>query len=199
MDRRSLLKLLAAGALAPPFSPELLAPLRTVHASPSNATTLNKHQHATVVMLADLILPRTETPGALDAGVVDFIDRILTHWYDPPERDRFLEGLSQIDVLSNQRFASDFIALSPDQRHEVLVHLGDGLRRDVESLANHPRGYRGSAPEPNHNFYFTLRQLVLVGYFTSEIGFAQQLHGQVIPARVDFCAPASPESPGAEE
>jgi len=60
--------------------------------------------------------------------------------------------------------------------------------------ASGPRGYRGSPPEPQHNFYLMFRQLTLVGYFTSEPGFTKELHEEIIPGRFDGCVPLAPET-----
>jgi hypothetical protein len=62
-------------------------------------------------------------------------------------------------------------------------------------VANGPRGYRGSLPEPENNFYFMFRQLTLTGYFTSEAGFTQQLHEEIIPGRFDGCIPPASTAP----
>jgi len=204
MHRRDALKLLATAAVSPSLSmpSELFTAFHAAHASLSNPPalqTLNAHQHATVSAMAELILPRTETPGALDARVPEFIDLILTDWYDPPDRNRFLEGLANVETLCRERFTKDFIDLFPPQQKEILLLLGDQLLRDLQSVSTNPRGYRGSAPEPDDNFYLNFRHLVLTGYFTSEVGAKQQLHAQIIPARIDFCAPATADSPGAEE
>jgi len=57
------------------------------------------------------------------------------------------------------------------------------------ALAAEPIGYRGSLPEPEDNFYLMFRQLTLTGYFTSEPGFTQQLHEEIIPGRFEGCVP----------
>jgi hypothetical protein len=194
MDRRSALRLLATVAAVPSLPASGLPAWRSLRASLADSPglrTLNPHQNATVAAMADLLLPRTESPGALDAGVPEFIDLILTDWFDPPERDRFLAGLTEVDALSRQQFSRDFVALSAAQQSEILRLLGAQLLRDLQSVADAPRGYRGSPGEPE-NFYLTFRQLVLTGYFTSQPGATQQLHYQVIPDTHNFCAPLEP-------
>ncbi len=57
------------------------------------------------------------------------------------------------------------------------------------ALANHRRPYRGAVPEPRDNFYLMFRRLTLTGYFTSEVGFTQQLREEIIPGRYDSCVP----------
>lgn len=147
--------------------------------------------------MADLLVPRTETPGALDVRVNEFIDLILSEWFDPPERDGFLAGLAEVDAISRRQFSNSFVELSGAQQSEILRLLGSELLRDLRSAADGPRGYRGSTPEPK-SFYLTFRQLVLSAYFTSQPGATEQLHYQIIPATHNACAPLDPPSPGAQ-
>jgi gluconate 2-dehydrogenase gamma chain len=192
MDRRHALKLLVNAAALPAVESDLFAAFRSMHGSLQAAPalkSLNAHQNATVSALAERILPRTETPGAIDARVNEFIDLILADWYEAPERARFLNGLAEVDSLCRERFAKDFVDLSSAQQSEILTLLGEHLLRDLQAVSDGPRGYRGTQPEPEENFYFTFRQLVLTGYFTSESGATQQLHYEIIPARIDLCAP----------
>lgn len=176
--------------------------LHSIHASaPAGGAlkTLDAHQHATVSVMADLIIPRTGTPGAVDAGVPEFIDMILSDWSDDRGRASFLHGLTAVDELSQASFGKDFVGSSPQQQAEILRLLGEAMARDAQKIAANQRGGRGGLPEPHGNFYFTFRQLVLTGYFTSEAGAAQQLHFQVIPEHLDACAGLAKEKPALEK
>ena len=101
MNRREALQLLATAAALPLAPRSLLAALqqaRAVVATESTPRTLNPRQYASVKTIAELILPRTDTPGATDVGAADFIDLILTEWYEEPEKSRFLAGLADVDA-----------------------------------------------------------------------------------------------------
>src|ERR1700756_3118166 len=104
MHRRDVLRLLATGSLLQLAPPNLFAVLREAHGliqSQTSPRTLNAHQHATVKAMAEMIIPRTDTPGASDVGVADFIDLILTEWYEDADRGRFLAGINDVDTRSN--------------------------------------------------------------------------------------------------
>jgi gluconate 2-dehydrogenase gamma chain len=196
MERRKLLQVLASAAALPAVHSKFYSVLHSIHASLPAAgalKTLDAHQHATVSAMADLIIPRTNTPGAVDARVPEFIDVILSGWSDERSRANFLRGLATVDELSRQGFGKDFVTGSPQQQKETLRLLGEEMARDAQKVAANPRGSRGGLPEPHGNFYFTFRQLVLTGYFTSEMGAAQQLHFQVIPEHLDPCAALAKE------
>ena len=198
MHRREILKLFAATSVLPALPPSLLAACRGIHSSLAPSPTLkvlSPHQDATVIALAELIIPRTETPGAKDTRVNEFIDRILADWYSDEDRARFLAGLADVDARTQKLFQSDFLDASVEQQSEILRALGEELAEAVSVLANAPRGYRGEVPLPQDNFYLMFRQLTLTGYFTSEAGFTQQLHDEIIPGRYDGCAPMSSMNP----
>ena len=118
MLRRDLLRWLAAGAglgCLDGLRPEEILPLgRHVHDAAGTAgqelRALDAHANATVIAAAERILPRTDTPGATDAAVNLFIDRMLADWHTATERDRVLAGLRELDARSQARHGSDFIA-----------------------------------------------------------------------------------------
>jgi len=103
MERRELVRFLMATAglkCLDGFMPdELLAFGANVHESRATgaqgAGVLDAHARRTVVIAAERIIPASDTPGATDADVVSFIDRMLADWYNPDERNRFLAGLRE--------------------------------------------------------------------------------------------------------
>src|SRR5579863_9154678 len=111
MNRREALQLLATGAALQLAPANMMAALREARAvlryqsgSDSTARSLNAHQTATVTAMAEMILPRTDTPGASDVGASHFIDLMLREWYGEAARERFLAGLSGVDARSQELF-----------------------------------------------------------------------------------------------
>src|SRR5437667_12734658 len=92
MNRREMLLLLAGTATLPD---QLLAMGRAVHkrAHAGTLRALTPHQNETVATIAELIIPKTDTPGARDAGVPAFIDVMLAEWVGDEERKMFTDGL----------------------------------------------------------------------------------------------------------
>ena len=107
-------------------------------------TFFNPHQRATVEAAMARIIPTDETPGAREAGCIDFLDRYLSgigFIYAKPDgsgfealqgrsadswmrrieimRDRYIEGIADLDARSNAGFSSDFVDLSPAQQDDV--------------------------------------------------------------------------------
>jgi hypothetical protein len=190
MDRREALRLLAMGAALQLAPGNLFAALREARAllgTQATLRTLDPHQYATVTAITELILPRTDTPGATDVGVSEFIDLIVTEWYKPDERTRFLNGLADVDSRTQALFGKKFVESSPGQQAEILTALGEQMTEEAEALRDQARQYRGSSPRPNQNFYYMLRGLTLTGYYTSEAGATRELDFQIIPGHYDGC------------
>lgn len=191
MERRDALRLLATAAALPLVPTELLAKLRVARAETGNGSsprTLNPHQYQTVTRMAEIILPETDTPGATGAHVNDFIDLILTEWYEEDERKRFLAGLEQIDRQSVNRFGKAFVDLTPGQQAEIVRALDDEMAAAIARQGNRDEGH--------DNFFHTMKRLTLTGYFTSEAGATQELHFKIIPGHYDGCVPADEPKSG---
>jgi hypothetical protein len=190
MNRREALQLLMTGIAIPLVPRDLLASFSEARAAletPASTRTLNAHQEATVRTMAELILPKTDTPGATEVGATEFIDLILTEWYGEEERTRFLNGLADVDSRSHTLFGNDFVDCPPVQQAEILTALGEKLMEEAEAMRDQPRLSRGARQEPK-NFYLTLRRLTLTAYYTSEAGATAELNFQVIPDRHAECA-----------
>jgi hypothetical protein len=195
MERREALRLLAAGTalqLAPRNLMAMLREARRLIGTPATLHTLNGQQYATVQAMAELILPRTETPGATDIGASEFIDLMLTEWCDERDRAHFLSGLANVDVRTAALFGKNFVGASPAQQAEILVALGEKMAEN----AGHARDPRvDSESHADAGFYSMLRQLTLTAYYTSEAGATQELHFEIIPDSHDGCAPSAKEAP----
>lgn len=192
MERREVIRLLATAAVLPAFPQELLTLCQGVHAQMASTTalrTLGAHQDATVTAMAELIIPATDTPGAKAARVNEFIDLVLAEWYSEKDRARFLAGLADVDARSRALFGKDFVDCAENQQADILTALDAELARAREAIGRGSSGRRGLPSKPEKNFFFMLKQLTLVGYYTSEIGAVQELNYVMIPSRYQGCVP----------
>ena len=195
MQRRELFRLLAAGAALPVFDSSLLAAFQDAHPkSTYTLRTLNPHQNATVVTMTDLIIPETDTPGAKVVRVNEFIDLILTEWAHDDERQNFLSGLDDIDKRSNAIFGKNFVDVTPVQQEAVLSELDQRYAIDREDRAAHPYVRRPHNPQLTGDFFGVVKRLTLYGYYTSEVGFTQELRKQIIPGAYHGCTAVSDAS-----
>jgi hypothetical protein len=160
---------------------------QTAAASPA-LKVLTPQQDATVVAIAELIIPETDTPGAKSVGVDRFIDVMLADWMDDEARATFLKGLADVDARSQALFGKGFAEAAAPQQAELLKELDDDLaswraRRPVVVKAEEERALK------SETFFALIKHLTLLGYFTSQAGAQQALHYQIIPESPDMCAP----------
>jgi hypothetical protein len=181
IDRREALRraaLLLGGALAAPTVAGVLAGCRASRAPEGTwvPRTLTRSQAELVAAIAEHILPETDTPGARAVGVHRFIDAILAESYSPLERKRFLEGLAEVDARAARASGRPFLQGAVGDQRALLEVL------DREAVA-------GSVDPLAPPFFRTLKELTLVGYYTSEIGATRELHHAPVPGRYDGCVP----------
>ena len=152
-----------------------LSACTTAARSPANLFTA-----ADVALLdeiADTILPETKTPGAKAAGVGPFIATMVADTYDPREQRIFLDGLAALEDESRAQNGGGFMASSPAQRVALLERL------DREALEYMRRP--GSDGRPH--YFRLIKELTLLGYFTSEIGCTQAQRYVETPGRFEPC------------
>jgi len=177
MNRREALLVLAGTAVLPE---SLKAMGRAVHARVRAGTlrTFTPHQNETVATIAELIIPKTDTPGARDAGVPAFIDVMVTEWGDDNQRKAFSAGLADVDERSRATFGKDFISCTTAQQSEILQDLDYELAQA-----------RDAKTDTSGNFFGMMKWLTLTGSYTSEVGATSELHYRVVPGRFEPCYP----------
>lgn len=184
MRRRQVLKasaLLLGTAASASVSRALLAdePLDSAGVS----AVFGESRGAAIELLSDIIIPETDTPGASEAGVPDFIATIYKDWYNDEERAAFLEGMEALDVYCREHGDAPFheadeatrIAAVEDQQS-----IADAASQPGAGPFGVPPAAGAGAP-----FFTQLRELVVLGYFTSEVGATRELMFLPAPGRFD--------------
>ena len=195
MQRREALRLLMAGGVLPALPTNLFAFFHEAHpASGYTLRTLNPHQNDTVVAMIDQIIPATDTPGAKGARVNEFIDVILTEWADDEERKNFLDGLAGVDKQTNDVFGKNFVDASPAQQVTLLRSMDESVAAQRTRRMRHGN----TIPEERDKqlrgeFFNVFKGITVHGYYTSEIGFSQELNLQIIPGAHHGCVPLPAE------
>jgi hypothetical protein len=201
MLRRDALKVLMAGGALPILSPDLFAFFQDSHPGAGYTfRTFSPHQNATVVGMIDQIIPATETPGAKGARVNEFMDVILTEWANDSERQSFLAGLADVDKQSNSLFGRDFAEASSQQQVALLRSLDEAASIERSKPRPHAPFWEpeGRDTQLQGDFFSIFKKMTLHGYYTSEIGFGQELKLEIIPGAQHGCVPAGPGGGDAE-
>ncbi len=181
INRRNLLKVLgiSAGVAISPSCQRALESGADLSAPPVGGS-LSADQQRVLSMLADLIIPETDTPGAVAAGVPDFIHQIVIDWYTPAEQQIFLDGLAELDAVADLHWSAPFAGLDADQQARVLSELEPPSEGGMSSGFMMPAGGAGDAP-----FYLKLKELTVLGYYTSQLAANTELDYQPVPGHYD--------------
>jgi len=139
--------------------------------TPASGAHLSTAQAALVSAAAERILPRTETPGAIDVGVPAFIDRFYGEFMDAADRQLLVSVLEDVDRAAGAAHNAPFATLASAQQDAVLRSIAVAQQ--------------GRSPSP----FALLRSVTILGYFTSEKVGKDVLHYDPVPGAYDACVP----------
>lgn len=127
--------------------------------------------------IAETILPATKTPGAKAAKVGEFMSVMVKDCYEEKDQKIFMEGMDKLNDASKKKNSKSFMESTPQQRHDLLVEL------DREA-----KEYQKTKKKEDPNHYFRqMKELTLLGYFTSKVGATEALRYEAVPGRYDGC------------
>jgi hypothetical protein len=148
------------------------------------ATTFTPDDVAFLDEVADTILPETSTPGAKAAQCGAFMALMVTDTYQDRDQQVFKGGLQQLDTACRQMNKTGFMAATPAQRLALLEQVDKEQKAYMDTRA----------PDSNTapHYFRMMKELTLLGYFTSEIGYTKAMRYLETPGRYDPCAPYKP-------
>lgn len=162
VSRRAAAKAIGAVAVWPFLSDRAAAAFATLQASqaPPQLAFLTAAQYTTIDALAETIIPADEhSPGAREARAADYIDLLLAESDDLTQR-AWTAGLALLDAESRRRFTVPYAQLTPARATELLTPLA----RNEDS----PKA-------PLDQFFRSVKDATIRGYYTSEIGIQKEL------------------------
>jgi glucoside 3-dehydrogenase (cytochrome c) hitch-hiker subunit len=145
--------------------------------------------------IAETILPETSTPGAKAAKTGAFMALMVTEAYDARQQQVFRAGLGQVDEACRTAHGVPFMQATPAQRLSVVEAL-DREQKSAMDARTPTRTNRApaapAAPDEPAHYFRMMKELALLGYFTSEIGYTKVMRYRESPGRFDPCAPHAP-------
>lgn len=169
--------------------PAMVGVLNGCKASPElpfNPKFLTADQAQLVVALSEVIMPKTDTPGAVEAGVPQFIDDMLLSVYTQADKDRLAKGLAAFDEEAKSTYGDSFAsAKKEDQIALVKKHHDELAGKSGDSSAGWWRA-SGGGEKP---FMVEMKELILLGFFTSQPGATQVLQYNQSPGPYKGCVP----------
>jgi hypothetical protein len=123
--------------------------------------------------IGEIIIPETDTPGAKSINIGQFINKIVTECYTTEQQNIILTGIKTLQSDFEKKYNSTFIKSNKDQRSEYLNLVNNDMKEYKRVKKN---------DEPDH-YFLMLKQLTILGYFTSEPGATKALNYVAVPGR----------------
>jgi len=156
--------------------------------------------------VGETILPTTaSSPGAKAAQIGDFMKTIVTDCYTEDDQRVFTEGIGKLNDEAKKKYDKSFMDLTPEQRTEFLIELDKEAKAHDKEIAEraskmtdeerkkrtedrHTGAYKRDSKDDPH-YFGMMKQLTLLGYFTSKPGATQALRYVAVPGRYEGCIP----------
>jgi len=179
MDRRELLKMVALATGGAVIGGEFfLAGCKSKDAAVGGAS-FTQNDISFLDEVAETIIPKTATAGAKEAEVGKFMTVMVNDCYEEADQKIFHEGIKKLDEACNKMHGHSFMKAEPAHRKELLTAL------DKEA-----KEYSKSKKQGDPNHYFSMiKQLTLLGYFTSKPGLEQNFNYQQVPGKYNGAVP----------
>lgn len=126
--------------------------------------------------IAESILPKTDTPGAIDLHVPEFIDLMLKDNYSPSDQKTFKEGLVSFKQNALAKFSNTFEICNQEEKTKLLKE------EETKSFEHYSNSHKKT-------FYLILKELTILGYYTSEYVMTNMLDYHPVPGRYEGCIP----------
>lgn len=134
-------------------------------AAAATARFLDDNEYALMAEVTERIIPKTDTPGAKDAGVADYIDMAVKNFYKAEDQKKFRDNLKTFDKLANEKYKKNFVQLSDENKDDILKMMAQEWKKD----------------DTKPHIFKEVRDLTVTGFCTSEVGATQFLVYDPIP------------------
>ena len=187
MDRRNALRktgLFAGATILMPTMLSLFESCKTENRLEWSPIFFSEDEAKTISSLVDTILPRTDTPGALDVKVDIFIDKVIAETYDQDGQEQMSFEISTFNEKCIDKFGRKFYNLKTDEKIEIL-------KKEEKTSGKFSRGIWGTAigPQEETGFYRAMKSTAIWAYMTSEEIGEKVLSYDPIPGAYESCKP----------
>ncbi len=171
MNRRDVIKrtaILMGGVVS---APAIMGILKGCKAKPGVAWQpkyFTQEQAYVITEMAEIIIPKTDTAGAKDAGVPAFIEQMIFEAYSEEDRTKFMAALEDFTTTTS------YLDLSAEEQTKVVT---DAHAKAIEEK-----------PE-ERPFVMAMKELTMLGYFTSQPGATEVLRYEAVPGYYNGCMP----------
>ena len=136
-----------------------------------------------IAELAEMIIPRTDTPGAKDAGVPNYIIEVLLNCTTVRQQHKFYYGIEDLEAYAKDNFDREFLKCDTAQKHQALQYAADHADYPYVILNKINNKFFGQS------FFSKLKGLTVEGYCISKLGATEGLAYDYIPGKFEACIP----------
>ena len=129
--------------------------------------------------VGETIIPATDTPGAKEAKIGEFMHTIVRDCYNKTDQDIFIAGMGKLNDESKKMNGKNFMEASPEERKNLLIAL-DKEQKDYAA---------SKKPEDPQHYFRMMKELTIWGYFSSEPGATKALRYIAVPGKYEGCIP----------
>lgn len=190
------------GAISAPTMIAMLEGCKSSTTSEAAGFAFSADYKNLVAEIAEIIIPKTSTPGAKDAGVGPFIEMMLKDCYTPLQQEHFKKGLDTLEEEAKKLTGGkSFLEASKEQQTELLKKMEAAAKEELKQkeqtkkqvdaetgLTKETKGAK-EIPVP---FFKLMKELTLLGYFTSEQGATKALAYDPVPGKYVGCIKMEP-------
>ncbi len=137
----------------------------------NNVYKISALQEKNLAEIVETIIPKTNTPGAKELNIQQFVPTMVADCYDKQAQETFVKGLNLVDVASNNSFSKTFLECDAKQRLEVLNKMAKSENKEEKSFIQLVKG------------------LTIRGYLSSEYVMTNLRIYEYAPARYHGCVP----------
>jgi hypothetical protein len=134
-----------------------------------SAKLLTTNQEALLAELTEAIIPKTDSPGAKDLAIPQFIQKIVKDCYDKKAQEIFKAGFGMLDDMTKRKLGNSFTECSSVQRTEIVQSLEKEPDSDLKK------------------FYQMIKGLTIWGFTTSEFVMMNHYKYAFIPGKFKPC------------
>lgn len=204
MKRRLALQrvaLLVGGAISAPSLAAILNSCKSPSDASTSGFTFSTDQKSLVAEIAEVIIPKTDTPGAKDVNVQDVIEILLKDCYPEAQQKSFAKGLETLEAEA-KKLGDSFVKLNDADKMKVLEtmrELAKAEKEEAEQKAKQVDSETGQEKQdhkkevPTIPFFTIVRDLTIFGYYTSEHGITKEYQYLPIPGEYKACITVSPD------
>lgn len=146
---------------------------------------LSPVQFAAFSAIADTIIPATDTPGAVGAGVPRLFDRMLTRWASPASKIKLIGAIEDINKAAMAADKKGFAALTPARRKELLLAYDSAALKPGPVRTEKLNAFEAmmAGPPVMNPGWVKLKGLVINLYYNTEVAMTKELIYEHVPGK----------------